>query len=123
MIESDLDAERSILHVRPTAALDRDDFAQLAQKVDPYIESSGGLRGLIVEAPSGFPGWDSFGGLVAHIRFVRDHHKRVEKVAVVTDSVIGNVAEHLASHFVSARIKHFSAGGLEAARRWIAATD
>jgi hypothetical protein len=119
MIESHLDTERSLLHVRPKSALEKEDFAKLAAKVDPYIESSGTLRGLIVEAPTGFPGWESFGALVAHIRFVRDHHKRVRKVAVVTDSAIGNLAEHLASHFVSARIKRFSAGELEAAREWV----
>ena len=123
MIEFHLDTERSILHVRPKSALEKDDFAKLAQKVDPHIESSGGLRGLIVEAPSGFPGWDSFGALVAHIRFVRDHHKRVQKVAVVTDSAIGNVAEHLASHFVSAEIKRFSAGQLDAAKQWITSDE
>ena len=118
MIESDLDTENSILHVRPTSALAQADFAKLAEKVDPYIESSGGLRGLIVEVSS-FPGWQSFAALVAHFRFVRDHHRRVEKVAVVTDSAIGNVAEHLASHFVAAKIKRFHAGELEAAKRWI----
>jgi hypothetical protein len=32
---------------------------------------------------------------------------------------MGNLAEHLASHFVSAQIKHFSATGAESARRWI----
>jgi hypothetical protein len=50
---------------------------------------------------------------------VRDHHRRVRKVAVVTDSPIGSVAEHLASHFVSAEIKHFPAGESEAAKQWI----
>ena len=118
MIESDLDAENSILHIRPTSALEQADFVKLAGKVDPYIESFGGLRGLIVEASS-FPGWQSFAALFAHIRFVRDHHRRVQKVAVVTDSAMGNVAEHLASHFVSAKIKRFHAGELEAAKRWI----
>ena len=118
MIESHLDTENSILHVRPTSALEQADFAKLAEKVDPYIESSGGLRGLIVEVSS-FPGWQSFAALVAHFRFVRDHHRRIEKIAVVTDSAIGNVAEHLASHFVAARIKRFHAGELETAKTWV----
>ena len=43
--------------------------------------------------------------MAAHLRFVRDHHKRVRKIAVVTDSKLGSVAEHLASHFVAAQIK------------------
>lgn len=122
MIESHLDTENSILHVRPTSALEQSDFAKLAERVDPYIETSGGLRGLIVEVSS-FPGWQSFAALVAHLRFVRDHHRRIEKIAVVTDSAIGNVAEHLASHFVAARIKRFHAGELEAAEQWVVSRE
>jgi hypothetical protein len=118
MIESRLDTTQSILYIHPKSALEQADFVKLAEKVDPYIEASGGLRGVIVEAPA-FPGWESFGALVAHVRFVRDHHRRIGKIALVTDSAIGNVAEHLASHFVSAQIKHFSATELEAAQQWI----
>lgn len=118
MIESSLDTAQSILYVRPKWALEQADFVKLAEKVDPYIEASGGLRGLIIEAPA-FPGWESFGALVAHVRFGRDHHRRIGKIALVTDSAIGNVAEHLASHFVSAQIKHFSAAKMGAAQQWI----
>jgi SpoIIAA-like len=118
MIESSLDTAQSVLYVHPKSALEQADFAKLAEKVDPYIEASGGLRGLIIEAPA-FPGWDSFGALVAHVRFVRDHHRRIGKIALVTDSPIGNVAEHLASHFVSAQIKHFAAAEMAAAKQWI----
>ncbi|WP_168565575.1 SpoIIAA family protein [Crateriforma spongiae] len=119
MIEFRLDETRSVLLVRPEAALEEADFVGLAEKVDSYIESSGGLRGLIIDAPT-FPGWESFGAMVAHFRFVRDHHQRIQKVAIVTDSVLGDVAERLASHFVAAEIKHFPAGDVEAAALWIA---
>jgi len=118
MIEYDLDTEHSILHVQPKSPLEQDDFVKLAKVVDPHIEATGGLSGLIIEAPS-FPGWESLGAMVNHFRFVRDHHKRVKKIAVVTDSHLGDVAERLASHFVSAEIKHFPAGQTAAARQWI----
>ena len=118
MIEYDLDKEHSILHVQPKSPLEQDDFVKLAKAVDPYIEATGGLAGLIIEAPA-FPGWDSFGAMVTHFRFVRDHHKRVKRIAVVTDYHLGDVAEHLTSHFVSAQIRHFPAGQIEAARHWI----
>lgn len=118
MIEHTLDTEHSILYLRPKSALGQDDFAQLAKTVDPYIEKTGHLAGLIIEAPK-FPGWESLGAMAAHIRFVRDHHKRIRKIGLVTDSALGNVAERLASHFVSAEIRHFSAGELEAAKQWI----
>jgi len=118
MIEHTLDTANSILYLRPKSALEQGDFAQLAKTVDPHIEKTGGLAGLIIEAPR-FPGWESFGAMAAHFRFVRDHHKRIRKVALVTDSAIGNVAQHLASHFVSAEIRHFAAGELEAAKQWV----
>jgi N-acetylglucosamine kinase-like BadF-type ATPase len=118
MLDHTLDAANSILHLRPKAALQKEDFAQLAKIVDPHIEKTGDLAGLILEAAK-FPGWDSFGALAAHLRFVRDHHKRVKKIAIVTDSAMGNVGEKLASHFVAAEIKHFAAGQTEAAKQWI----
>jgi hypothetical protein len=118
MIEHRLDTAQSILYVRPKSALAEDDFVQLARTVDPYIERTGDLAGLIIEVTA-FPGWDSLGAMAAHVRFVRDHHKRVKKVAVVTDAALGNLAEKLASHFVSATIKHFPAGGSRAAEQWI----
>jgi hypothetical protein len=118
MIEHSLDTVHAILYLRPKSALEQGDFAQLAKTVDPYIRETGGLSGLIIEAPT-FPGWDSLGAMVAHFRFVRGHHKHIKKIGLVTDSSLGNVAEHLASHFVSAEIRHFSAGELEAAKRWV----
>ena len=66
-----------------------------------------------------FPGWQSLGAMAAHFRFVRDHQKHIKRIALVTASAMGNVAEHLASHFVSAEIKHFPAGEAEAATHWI----
>ena len=118
MIEHTLDTEHSILFVRPKSALEQGDFEQLAKTVDPYIEETGDLAGLIIDAPT-FPGWKSLGAMANHFRFVRDHQKHIKKIGLVTDSPLGNVAEHLASHFVSAKIRHFSAGELEAAKQWI----
>ena len=121
MIAHTLDREHSILHIRPQSALEKADFEELAAVVDPYIAESGGLAGLIVETP-GFPGWDSFGAMAAHLRFVRDHHRQIKRIALVTDSALGNVAEHLVSHFVSAEIRRFPANALEAAQQWVTGT-
>jgi hypothetical protein len=118
MIEHTLDTTHSVLYVRPKSSLEQEDFAQIAKTVDPYIEETGGLNGLIIDAPV-FPGWDSFGAIVAHFRFVREHHKQIRKVGLVTDSVLGDVAEHLAAHFVAAEIRHFQGSELENAREWV----
>ncbi|GJL72163.1 MAG: hypothetical protein NMNS01_13620 [Nitrosomonas sp.] len=118
MIDHTLDTANAILYVRPKSSLEADDFIQLAKTVDPYIERTGDLAGLIIQTPA-FPGWKNFTAMVTHFRFVRNHHKHIKKVGLVTDSPVGNVAEHLASHFVSAKVRHFSAGELEAATQWI----
>jgi SpoIIAA-like len=101
MIEHTLDSAHSILYVRPKSKLEQDDFVQLAKAVDPHIEEKGDLAGLIIEVAS-FPGWESLGAMASHCRFVRAHHKHVKKIGVVTDSPLGNVAEHLASHLLRA---------------------
>jgi hypothetical protein len=117
MLEHHLDS-RGILHLHPKGALAKEDFANLGKTVDPYIEKQGDLTGIILDVAK-FPGWDSLGAMAAHIRFVRDHHRRVKKIAVVTDAKLGDVAEKIASHFVAATIKHFPAGQAQAAEQWI----
>lgn len=118
MIEHHLDETHAILHVQPKSALAPADFEELAKLVDPFISAHGDLAGLIVETP-GIPGWSSFSAMVTHLRFVRDHHRHIRKIAVVTDSSVGNLAEQVMSHFVSAEIQVFPAGQIEEARSWI----
>src|SRR5262245_41939424 len=113
MLEYRLDEAQAILYLRPKSALSAEDFAALGRTVDPFLEKTGGaLAGIVVEVDA-FPGWDSFGALAAHLRFVRDHHRRVRKIAVVTDALLGDLAEKLASHFVAATIRHFPAGEVD----------
>ncbi len=121
MIEYNLDTTTSVLYIKPTSSLEKSDFIKLAEVADPHIEATGGLAGVIIDAPA-FPGWDSLGAMVEHFRFVRDHHQHVQKVCIVTDSAIGDVAERLASHFITAEIKHFPAGSLDAAKQWVSGT-
>ena len=118
MIEHTFDPTTAILHIQPKSSLEQADFEQLAKTVDPYIAGTGDLAGIIVETP-GFHGWASFGAMAAHLRFVKDHHKHIRKIALVTDSALGNIAEHLVAHFVSAEIKQFPNSELDAAQRWI----
>ena len=119
MIDYTLNESNSVLHVRPAGPLRKDDFEALSQAVDPFIERTGGLHGLLLETAQ-FPGWIDLAAAVRHFRFVRDHHRKIKKVAIVTDSPLGEAAEHIASHFVAAIIKHFPAGHLDKAKTWVA---
>ena len=114
--------DRGILILKPSGALRANDFTALAAVVDPYIEQHGGLKGLIIEARS-FPGWENFGAMLSHFRFVRDHHRQIRRIAVVSDSKILAVAPKIASHFVSAEVRSFDARDRAAARAWIEASQ
>jgi hypothetical protein len=120
MIQYELLREQGILILRPQTALQADDFAALARVVDPYLEQHGDLRGLLIDAPS-FPGWDDFSALLSHLRFVRDHHRRIKRIAVVSDSTFLSVAPKIASHFVSAQLRTFDAADRAAALAWLQA--
>ena len=102
----------------PEGALSESDFAAAASVIDPYLESQGNLNGLII-CTEKFPGWDSFSGMISHIKFVKDHQKRLSRVALVTDSELGSLAEQMAGHFMSAQIRHFPFGQIEEAKHWI----
>jgi len=113
MIKFELLRDMGILVVTPQAALSAADFQAIAQTVDPYIREQGKLVGLLVDAPA-FPGWESFGALVEHLKFVHEHHRKIDRVAAVTDSTFLSIAPKLASHFAHPEIRVF--GGDEKAR-------
>jgi len=118
MLEHELLRDEGLLFIRPKGPLEARDFTALASVVDPHIEAHGRLRGIMVEAAS-FPGWDNFGALVSHLRFVRDHHRLVGKIAAVSDSPVLSLAPQLAGHFVKAQVRHFSTKDRDAALAWL----
>ncbi|TAL76238.1 MAG: STAS/SEC14 domain-containing protein [Burkholderiaceae bacterium] len=95
-----------ILLLKPSAPLSKEDFGNLSADVDAYLSEHGKLHGVMVHA-KGFPGWENFGAFTAHMHFVREHHKQVKRIAMVTDTPLAGIAELLAKHFTSAEIRHF----------------
>jgi hypothetical protein len=118
MISFKLDEITGVLIVRPEEKLEAQDFQALSEAVDPFIEEKGKLTGLIIETEK-FPGWKEFGGMIEHLKFVRDHHREIARVALVTDSKIADVAQSLGKHFIKASIKQFSFKELESAKSWM----
>ena len=120
MLQHELMQDRGILILKPEGALRSEDFTALAATIDPYIEQNGKLNGLMIEAPS-FPGWENFAALVSHLRFVRDHHRQIRRIAVVSDSPLLTAAPKIASHFVNAQVRAFDATSRAAALAWLEA--
>ena len=108
-----------ILRLNPSDPLGKEDFIGLSADVDAYLAENAKLHGVLVHA-KGFPGWENFGGFAAHMHFIREHHKQIERIAVVTDSPLVGVAELLGKHFISADIKHFPFSDDDKAMAWLA---
>jgi hypothetical protein len=118
MLHVTLDQKNKIALLEPDSALTQSDFENAVKIIDPFLEKKGHLSGLIIHTKS-FPGWDSFGALVTHLKFVNAHHKKVSKIAFTTDSIIGDLAQHIGSHFINAEVKHFAYDAMKEAKEWI----
>jgi len=119
MLSVKVDAEKGVAILEPQGALSKEDFERAANAIDPHIEKSGKLNGIVVRVQQ-FPGWDSFGALASHLRFVKNHHQKIARVALCTDSALGNVAPKVGGHFVKAEIRAFKSAEFEAAKAWAA---
>jgi len=107
-----------ILVVTPKDRLEVSDFEAVADIVDRYIDDHGKLAGLLITAES-FPGWDSFGAMIAHLRFVKNHHQKITRVAAVSDGHFLSIMPNVVDHFTGAQVRHFDFKDREKALEWI----
>ncbi|MEO7110819.1 MAG: STAS/SEC14 domain-containing protein [Polyangiaceae bacterium] len=112
--------EHGIVVVELKSALRAEDFDALSATVDSWLEAHAELRGIVIHARE-FPGWENFAAFVHQIRFVRDHHREIHRVAVAAGGVAANIAPRLAEHFIKAEIKHFDYDALDEALAWVKA--
>lgn len=118
MMNIEIDEKNGIAIFCPDEKLSEADFKSAANVIDPYIEQNEKLNGLIISTEH-FPGWESFKSLLSHLSFVKNHHQKIKYIALVTNSPLGSMAEHIASHFVSAQIMAFKYSELNLAKSWI----
>ena len=122
MISFEILKEEGIVVIEPSDPLSKEDFELLTGDVDTYIDENGPIRGIIIYTKS-FPGWNNFSAFIYHVKFVKDHHRKVRRVAAVTDSKFLTIVPIIAKHFVSAEIKHFDYEDMENAKKWIKEAD
>ena len=122
MIHPELLSNQGILIITPEGPLQKSDFENLALLVDPFIEAQGELRGILIHAES-FPGWADFAALLSHLKFVKNHHQHVAKIAAVTDSGFLSIMPSIVSHFIHAEVRHFDYNDKDSALIWLQGLD
>ena len=96
--------ESGVIVVEVKQPLRAQDFEALALTADAWIEAHGELQGLVIHARE-FPGWENLGSFFRHVRFVRDHQRRVKKIALAVDSKLASSVPMIGERFVLARSK------------------
>lgn len=124
MIKFELNEDKSIMiiHAVHDHALAAHDFELLTKMIDTYLDNQDDLKGMVIVADN-FPGWESFDAFISHLTFVRDHHKEISKIAIVSDSGLLSAMPSIATHFVKARVQNFAAVDVQKAIDWAATEE
>ena len=109
---------KGVLVLEPQGELEAGDFERVGAEVDPYIAEVGGLRGLMIVAEH-FPGWDDFAALTSHLRFVREHHQKIRRIAFVTDDRLLSVLPRISAQFLVAESRAFPMAERDDALLWV----
>ncbi|HUW76463.1 MAG TPA: STAS/SEC14 domain-containing protein [Gallionella sp.] len=118
MLNYELRHDDGILVLHPQGPLAAADFTAITGQVDNYMEGHGKLHGVLIHTKS-FPGWTDFSALLAHMRFLKGHLDKIEKVAVVADGALANIIPKIAGHFIHAQVQHFDFDREANAWKWL----
>jgi hypothetical protein len=118
MLDYNLDQEEGILSICPMKKLTAADFEALKTEVDDYLSNHDSLTGLLLTIEH-VPSWENFAAVVQHIRFLRDHQKRIARVAVVTDNSLLKIPPQIAGHFAHPEFRVFPRSDLSRAENWL----
>jgi len=112
------DAAHNCLILEPTGPLTRRDLEGLTERFDARVSAADRVPNLVIRSGS-FPAWADLAALLKHLRFIREHHRLVERVAIVSDARALDLAPRLARRFVSAEVRHFRAAEFRDALAWV----
>jgi hypothetical protein len=110
------------LLLETAGALSRRDIEALAARFAARAEATGRAPNLVIRTES-FPTWTEIAALLKHLQFIRSHHRRVRRVALVSDARAMGLAPRLAQRLLAPELRRFPADGLERALAWVASPE
>ena len=116
-----LSAADSVVEVALKGTIQSSDFDQIREQVDQLVATHGTVR-LLIDA-SDFHGWQNIQAAKTHFQFVKDHHNRVERIAVLGNHQWQYWLASVIGVFLHPEVKCFEPDQREAARAWLAEAD
>jgi len=105
------------LKIEVSGKLEEDDFKKITPGIDEAIKLHGSLK-LLIDATA-FDGWSSMHAASQHFSFVRNHHQKIERIALIADHEWQHWVVGVASVFVHPEIKIFDKDHATAAETWL----
>ena len=119
MIEFLPQNEGHLVALRFHGKLEHEDFEQLAPLLDEQIDVEGGSIRLLIDLED-FEGYEDLHALWDHFLLVKDHHKAVERIAVVGDEDWERLLVEYVGRFTNAEVGYYAAKRHDAALEWLA---
>ena len=112
MIDIDIRRAENVFVLRPQGAISADDFKSVASTIDGYINEHDAVPRLVFRLDE-LPHWKDLEAMIAHFHLVKDHHKVIPKVAIVSDSSALALLRPVVDLFTGAKIRRFPAAALD----------
>ncbi|MGO4440654.1 STAS/SEC14 domain-containing protein [Rhizobium sp. RAF56] len=110
--------DKNVVIVTPQGPLEQADFEAIAKEIEPAIASNGKVSGLMINIKY-FPGWQNLAAISAHLKFVANYNRAIERIAVVTNNSLLSIVPGIAGYFVHPQIRLFDSGQTEQALSWL----
>lgn len=119
MINIETKRSENVFILTPKGSISAEDIGAVASTIDAYINEHDAVPSLVFRL-SELPHWKDLEAMGAHFRLVKDHHKVIPKVAVVSDNTLLALARVLVDQFTGARIRRFPEEAFDDAVNWAA---
>lgn len=112
-----IDNTDNLIEITIKDTLEADDFRKLGEKADKLINEYGSIRVLI--NAEDFNGWENTDAAEKHFSFVKAHHAKVERLAIIAGHMWQHWIAAMARVFMHPEVKVFDKTQLEDARNWL----
>ena len=116
MIKTEVISANALRIIAPDK-LKTEDFRQIAPQIDSLISQYGKIR-LLIDA-SGFNGWENIAAFENHARFIKNHQKKVERIAVIAGHDWQHWLVSAVRMFLYPEIRAYDKSHESEALRWI----
>jgi hypothetical protein len=117
MLSIEIKERKNIVIVTPDGAISATDIDNMAAEINGYINDHDRVPNIVIHTKS-IPYWSSFKSVEKHLKFVKNHHEIVSKVAIVSDSKLLWLAKTIVDRFTGAKVRRFTEEAFDDAVAW-----